>query len=113
MNFGEYQKLAKRTARKDDFQAFNYCLGLAGETGEILEHIKKAVFHGKELNPDVIREEIGDLLWYAANLADYYGLDLDLVAISNINKLKKRYPNGFNIKDAQARKDKNEKVINN
>ena len=108
MDFNDYQKLAKRTARDGDLQAFNYCLGLAGETGEILEHIKKAVFHRQPLLTKTIKEELGDLLWYMANLATYYDLSLNDVAELNIFKLRVRYPNGFNVEDSKARVDKNE-----
>lgn len=70
-------------------------LGLAGEAGEVIDIIKKEVGHGHPQDPAKIAIELGDLMWYIANLADAYGLSLSDVATMNINKLKARYPDGF------------------
>ena len=71
--------------------------GLMGETGEVIDCLKKILFHGHdlELNQDKLKFELGDCLWYIATLANTTGLKLEDIAIANIEKLKARYPNGF------------------
>lgn len=97
MDANEYQQLAKRTMAKskDDLQLAVWGLGLAGETGEVVEHIKKKVGHGKPLPAAVIMDELGDVLFYAAAIAEHYGLRLSYIMGHNIAKLKRRYPDGF------------------
>lgn len=101
MDFQEYQELARRTANplKDEkLELCNWGLGLAGEAGEVVELIKKHAFHGKTLNVEDITLELGDVLYYLAQVAHVVGVDLQTVAERNIEKLAKRYPNGFEIK---------------
>jgi len=95
MNFNEYQKYAARTANRHDGELLNYGLGLCGEAGEVAELIKKSQFHGHNISKDEIKSELGDVIWYLANIARLAGLTLDEVAEYNIEKLKKRYPDGF------------------
>lgn len=102
MNFNDYQQLAERTANLDPKtqqreRFINFAFGLAGETGEVIDCLKKILFHGHdlELNQDKLKIELGDCLWYIATLATTAGLSLDDVASSNIEKLKARYPDGF------------------
>lgn len=92
----EYQKLAMRTAN-GRFEIINGCLGLAGETGEVLDHIKKCVYQGHELNKYKLEEELGDVMWYVALMCEALQLNLDAVMAQNIKKLEKRYPNGFEV----------------
>ena len=98
MNFKEYQELSSRTANnhlsKDDAMC-NWVMGLCGEAGELTELVKKKVFHYKTLNLDDYKKELGDVLWYLSQCASIVGLDLEEVAIENIEKLKARYPSGF------------------
>ena len=70
-------------------------LGLAGETGEVVDLIKKVIHHGKDLDRTRLIEELGDVCWYLEFLA--YALDTSVleIKIANIAKLKARYPNGF------------------
>lgn len=98
MNFNEYQNLATRTRNNTttpDLELLNYSLGLAGETGEVIEMIKKTVFHGHEINSFEIQKELGDVLWYLSQIARMAGLTLDEIASTNIEKLRKRYPIAF------------------
>ena len=99
MRLSEYQTLASRTINRnhhpDDMA--NHGLGLAGESGEVIEHIKKHCYHGKPLNTDDLLEELGDVLWYVAAIATTAGLSLDQIGDHNIQKLKKRYPKGFQL----------------
>ena len=83
----------------------NYCMGLSGEAGELIDHIKKHLYHGHEFNPEYASKEIGDVLWYVAAIASELNLNLDEVAIENIEKLMERYPQGFNCEDSIKRVD--------
>lgn len=102
MNFNEYQELASRTANpfEDLYELANYGLGLTGESGEVADIIKKAVFHGHDIPVKDLKKELGDVLWYLSQLARVNGLSLENIAIENIEKLKKRYPNGFSESDS-------------
>lgn len=73
----------------------NAVLGLNGEAGEIADHVKKAVFHGHTLDHVALAKELGDILWYVAQAATASGFGLDEIAAMNIEKLRKRYPEGF------------------
>ncbi len=106
MNFSEYQKEAMRTrgnydSKRDQLMCAG--LGLTGEAGEVAELIKKKCFHLKTVKDEDIVKEMGDVLWYLALLADNIGWDLELVATLNIEKLKKRYPEGFSYRAANER----------
>ncbi len=95
MNFDEYQEMARSTAiYPDQAQVIYPALGIAGESGEIAELVKKAIRDEDGfINPDrriKLRMEIGDVLWYLANLATDLGWSLDGIAIDNIAKLKSR-----------------------
>lgn len=97
MNFNEYQKLALRTANKDKDLVINAALGLAGESGEVADLIKKHLFQGHELNKEKIIDELGDILWYIAIMAEGLGVEMEVIPTHNIDKLRKRYPNGFEV----------------
>lgn len=81
-------------------------LGICSEAGEIADAIKKHVIYGQELNVENLIEEAGDLMWYVALLLDVLGEELDSVLQQNIEKLKKRYPEGFSEFHAKERLDK-------
>ena len=100
MNFNEYQKLARQTAiYPKEYSIIYPALGLAGETGEVCEKIKKVLrdkegeFLSKTFREDVIRE-CGDIFWYLANLAYDLEIDLDIIAQTNIAKLQDRQNRG-------------------
>jgi len=96
MTFQEYQDEARKTAiypNKDN--NFIYpTLGLAGEAGEVAEKIKKVIRDGNgivsEEKKEEITKELGDVLWYVANLSKELGISLETVAERNIEKLKSR-----------------------
>lgn len=71
------------------------CLGLAGEVGEVVDLVKKWMFHGHELDINAIIDELGDVLFYICMLCNTLGMDLSEVCYSNIAKLRARYPEGF------------------
>ena len=97
MDMREYQALAQRTSntKTRSGKLENGCLGLAGESGEVCDLLKKYQFQGHELNTERMIEEVGDVLWYGAELAEGLGVGLDRIAEMNIEKLKRRYPQGF------------------
>jgi NTP pyrophosphatase (non-canonical NTP hydrolase) len=70
-------------------------LGLTGEAGEVADLIKKTVGHGHALDRDKVLEEVGDVLWYVAMLTTLLDADLSSIAAANVEKLRRRYPNGF------------------
>lgn len=97
MTLAEYQALAQRTsnAGKRSDKLENACLGLAGECGEVCDIVKKALFQGHALDRAGLIEEAGDVLWYLAELAAGLGVSLEDMAVQNVMKLRRRYPNGF------------------
>ena len=98
MNLDLYQHLAGRTdphAQGTRDALGNGALGLVGEAGEVAELIKKHLFHGHPIDKAAMTEELGDVLWYVARLAAALGISLGDVAALNIDKLQRRYPDGF------------------
>ena len=67
-------------------------MGLAGETGEVVDEIKKVAFHGKTMDLDKLVKELGDVLWYYTLLTQLYGLTMDQIKEANVRKLCERYP---------------------
>lgn len=92
MNFKEYQEQAART---DGGNLTAHFLGLCGEAGEVVELYKKYIAHGHELDEFHLTKELGDVLWYISAIATGFGIDLDVIAQFNVNKLKARYPDKF------------------
>lgn len=73
------------------------CMGLAGEVGEVIEPLKKTLFHGKQLNVADLEKEIGDVLWYLHGLMIFTDMDMKVVLAKNIEKLRSRYPSGLSV----------------
>ncbi len=67
-------------------------MGLAGETGEVVDLLKKTLFHGKELDRDELIKELGDVMWYFHLLLLSEGITMDEVLEANMVKLVNRYP---------------------
>ena len=104
MNLREYQEFCKKTAKKFNDkkeEAYTWGLGIAGEAGDVAGCIKKVFAHENKSVEKGIRENIGDTLWYIAMLCNVFDWDLNEILNENINKLSKRYPSGFTLKDAQ------------
>ena len=96
MTFTEYQTEAQRTGARGQYvKMLNGALGLAGECGECVDLVKKHVFQEHSLDVEHMKEEIGDVLWYCAELATALGVTLDEIAQGNVDKLRRRYPDGF------------------
>jgi NTP pyrophosphatase (non-canonical NTP hydrolase) len=99
MTIAAYEQKAKETAMYPREQAITYtALGLAGEAGEVAELIKKMIRDdGSWLSwerKEKLRGELGDVLWYLAQLADAAGLSLEAVAQANVDKLSSRAVRG-------------------
>jgi len=100
MTFKEYQKLSRETAIYQDLNKnFIYpTLGLAGETGEVVEIIKKTIRDkNKLINKKTkleLTKELGDVLWYLSQLAAELDISLDEIASKNIEKLQSRKKRG-------------------
>jgi len=73
----------------------NSGMGLSGEAGEIIDHLKKCNFQGH--TPDVVLlvKELGDVLWYVMLATHCLGVNPMYVIKKNVEKLRKRYPDGF------------------
>ncbi len=98
MTFDEFQRSSLRTSASpfpERERPLVQCLGLCGEAGEVADLIKKAAWHGKPMDIKQLASEMGDTLWYLSDLASHYGLSLSKIAEENVQKLKRRYPDGF------------------
>lgn len=106
MTFNEYQELAMRTANETGSRLMlNGALGLCGEAGEAADIVKKHFFQGHELDKEDLKNELGDVMWYIAVLARSAHIDLADVANGNIEKLRRRYPDGFSSEKSINRKE--------
>ena len=98
-----YQELCKITAKRfktPEHEILTWGLGLVGEAGDVASCIKKTFAHDND-QKEGIRENIGDALWYAAMICNFFDWDFQEILEQNIAKLKKRYPKGFTINDAK------------
>ncbi len=98
MQVNEYQKEAMRTlnpalSKKDVL--INGVMGLCGESGEAIDIVKKWLAHGHALDKDKLIKELGDIAWYLAETAAALDVDLETVLAQNLEKLRQRYPDGF------------------
>ena len=98
MTSNEDQRAALRTWHAPDIpygDLITGALGISGEGGEVADHVKKFLAQGHELSREHLAEELGDVLYYVAMTALAVGYKLDDVMAMNIEKLKRRYPDGF------------------
>ena len=107
MTLNEYQELAARTInrslRKDEVlrhALFEMC----GELGEI-HSIYQKVYQGHKITVDELKKEVGDLLWGIAEFCTVNGFELEDIATMNIEKLKARYPEGFDAERSLHREE--------
>jgi NTP pyrophosphatase (non-canonical NTP hydrolase) len=98
MTLSEYETAAARTvnpALDAPDRLLDAAAGLAEEAGEVLGLVRKHRMQGRALDPDRVREELGDALWCLAIAARSAGLSLEQVAAANVAKLEARHPGGF------------------
>ena len=108
MTINEYQQAALRTESGLSSaypRILQGLMGLSGESGEAIDILKKCMFQGHDLDREHLAKELGDVAWYLAISADAIGYDLETVLKMNVEKLKKRYPDGFKIDLSVNRKD--------
>ena len=94
MKLDEYQKFCAQgilPATLEREPIIGFALGLAGESGEVVDDIKKKYFHGRDIDPQHTIEELGDVMWYVANIATQLNTSLDKIIENNVNKLSTRY----------------------
>ena len=98
MTLADYQREAARTSSApfpERERLLVQTLGLCGEAGEVANLVKKHAWHGAALDAVRMTDELGDVLWYLADLATALGVSLEDVAAGNVAKLRRRYPDGF------------------
>ena len=98
MTPNDYQQAALRTVPGDlppERLLLNGLMGLNGEAGEAIDILKKHLFQGHELDTEHMAKELGDVAWYLAVSANAIGYDLETIMQMNVDKLKARYPDGF------------------
>ncbi len=106
MTINEYQKLAMTTlnpALSENEVLLNGVMGLCGEAGEAIDLVKKWMMQGHPLDKAHLRKELGDIAWYLAETATAIGCDLESILRENIEKLRARYPEGFDANRSQHR----------
>lgn len=106
MKINEYQKEALRTESGISYEyprLLNGLMGLNGEAGEAIDILKKNLFQGHDLDTEHMAKELGDVAWYLAISADAIGYDLETILQMNVDKLRARYPKGFDSELSQHR----------
>ena len=98
MTVNEYQSLALTTLnpqldKKD--MLINGVMGLCGESGEAIDVVKKHLHQGHPLDKEKLSKELGDIAWYLAETAWALDIPLETILRGNLEKLKSRYPEGF------------------
>ena len=106
MNINDYQALAMTTlnpalSRKEVL--INSVMGLCGESGEAIDIVKKWLAQGHELDKEHLAKELGDIAWYLAEAAPALDIPLEDILQANLDKLKKRYPEGFETRRSLTR----------
>lgn len=119
MTPNKYQSLASVTSSLKDFcdngitevnrnRVLMACLGLAGESGETVDYLKKVIYHYHTLDRWKLQKELGDVLWYVAEMCSALNINLEDIMVQNIAKLKERYPEGFETDRSINRPDSKE-----
>ena len=106
MKVNEYQRLAMTTLNPQLNKKeilINSVMGLCGESGEAIDIVQKWLAQGHELDKEHLAKELGDIAWYLAEAATALDLSLEEILQANIEKLKKRYPEGFEIQRSTHR----------
>lgn len=102
MDIKEYQQFAHKgilPASEGKNLLVGFALGLAGESGEVCDAIKKKIYHGRDVSIEHIKEELGDVMWYVANLCTELNCSIDEIIEQNVRKLKLRYTEMYEEED--------------
>ena len=108
MQVNEYQKAAMATlnpALDKKNVLINSVMGLCGESGEAIDIVKKWLMQGHELDKERLVKELGDVAWYLAEAATALDVPLEAVFQGNLDKLRQRFPNGFDVGASVNRKE--------
>lgn len=108
MKVSEYQQEAMTTLNQAITQKellVNAVMGLCGESGECVDLVKKHLFQGHELDKQKLVKELGDVAWYLAEAATALDIPLEAILQGNLDKLRRRYPEGFAAERSQHRED--------
>ena len=106
MEVNDYQALAMTTlnpALSKKEVLINSVMGLCGESGEAIDIVKKWMAQGHDLDKEHLAKELGDIAWYLAEAATALDVSLEEILQANLDKLKKRYPEGFETKRSLVR----------
>ena len=106
MTIREYQALAMRTLNPDLSNKdilINAVMGLCGESGECIDIVKKWLAQGHDLDREKLAKELGDVAWYLAEAATALDIPLEKIPEGNIEKLKRRFPEGFSSEASRNR----------
>lgn len=106
----EFDKIQARFT-EENIRLLHSTIGLATEAGEALDAVKKHLYYGKPLDKTNLKEEMGDLFWYLAIMADVLEVDFAEVMQNNIEKLKARYGDKFSDLKANERDLSTERKI--
>ena len=107
----DFDAIGERMKTVENQRLLHAGIGLATEAGEFLDALKKHVFYGKELDRVNLREEMGDIFWYCAIIADQLDVQFSEVMERNITKLKARYGEKFSEDKAVTRDLNTERQI--
>ena len=108
MQVNEYQNAAMATlnpALDKKGVLINSVMGLCGESGEAIDIVKKWLMQGHELDKEHLVKELGDVAWYLAEAAMALDIPLEAVFQGNLDKLRQRFPNGFDTEASVNRKE--------
>jgi NTP pyrophosphatase (non-canonical NTP hydrolase) len=106
-----FTAMGERLSKEGNIRLLHGAIGLSTEVGEFQDALKKHVFYGKELDRVNLSEELGDMFWYMAIIADELGVDFESVMKTNIDKLKARYGEKFTEEKAEKRDLNKEREI--
>lgn len=108
MTINEYQALAMTTLNPELSKRdvlINGVMGLCGESGEAIDIVKKHLHQGHPLDKEKLAKELGDIAWYLAESAWALDIPLEDILQGNIDKLKKRFPEGFSTERSIQREE--------
>lgn len=107
MTPNEYQQEALRTAGTTNPMDLlvNGVMGLSGESGECIDMVKKFLFQGHDIDREHLAKELGDVAWYLAVTAHAIDYELDDIFKMNVEKLRARYPDGFDAERSLHREE--------
>lgn len=107
----EYLTMEERMLNLPHLRLLHAAMGITTEAGEFMDAFKKHFLYGKQLDVINLKEELGDILWYIAIAADELGISFESIMQTNIDKLKKRFPEKFTEHNAINRDLESERKI--